>query len=114
MKALCIRQPFASMLAALAPITETRMWSTKYRGPILIVASKTGAPPGMPTGQAVAICELTECRHVTAQDAKTAYCVSSPEAYAWIFTNMRPVIPFNVRGRQGLFDVELPAGVERP
>lgn len=40
MKALTIRQPFASLIASGDKIYETRSWSTKYRGPIAIHAAK--------------------------------------------------------------------------
>ncbi|MBP7632493.1 MAG: ASCH domain-containing protein [Acidimicrobiales bacterium] len=40
MKALTIRQPWASLIAAGVKTIETRSWSTKYRGPIAIHAGK--------------------------------------------------------------------------
>lgn len=38
MKALTIRQPWATLLAIEAKAVETRSWQTKYRGPVLIHA----------------------------------------------------------------------------
>lgn len=43
MKALTIRQPWATLIACGAKTIETRGWSTRYRGPLLIHAGK--APP---------------------------------------------------------------------
>ncbi len=40
MKALTIRQPWASLIAAGVKTIETRSWSTKYRGPLAIHAGK--------------------------------------------------------------------------
>ena len=40
MKALCVHQPWASMIARGAKIIETRSWRTRYRGPIAILATK--------------------------------------------------------------------------
>lgn len=40
MKALTIRQPWASLIAEGVKTIETRSWSTKYRGPIAIHAGK--------------------------------------------------------------------------
>lgn len=40
MKALSLRQPWASLVAVGAKKYETRTWSTKYRGPLVIHASK--------------------------------------------------------------------------
>lgn len=41
MKAITIRQPWASLIAFGDKIYETRSWSTKYRGPVAIHAGKT-------------------------------------------------------------------------
>lgn len=41
MKALTIRQPWASLIAAGVKTIETRSWSTKYRGPLAIHAGKS-------------------------------------------------------------------------
>lgn len=40
MKAITIRQPWASLIAFGDKIYETRSWSTKYRGPVAIHAGK--------------------------------------------------------------------------
>ena len=40
MRALTIRQPWASLIAAGMKTIETRSWSTKYRGPLAIHAGK--------------------------------------------------------------------------
>ena len=43
MRALTIRQPWASLIAAGVKTIETRSWSTKYRGPLAIHAGKQWA-----------------------------------------------------------------------
>lgn len=40
MKAITVRQPWASLIAAGVKTIETRSWSTKYRGPLAIHAGK--------------------------------------------------------------------------
>lgn len=40
-KALSLWQPWASLIAVGAKQYETRSWATKYRGPLIIHASKT-------------------------------------------------------------------------
>ena len=40
MKAISLLQPWASLIASGAKKIETRSWSTKYRGPLAIHASK--------------------------------------------------------------------------
>lgn len=42
MKVLSVKQPWASLIAEGYKIMETRTWSTKYRGPLAIHASKSG------------------------------------------------------------------------
>lgn len=44
MKALTIRQPWASLIAAGVKTIETRSWSTKYRGPLAIHAGLSFHP----------------------------------------------------------------------
>lgn len=44
MKALTVRQPWASLIALGVKTVETRSWSTKYRGPLAIHAGMTRPP----------------------------------------------------------------------
>lgn len=44
MKALTIRQPWASLIAHGVKTIETRSWSTEYRGPLAIHAGKSKPP----------------------------------------------------------------------
>lgn len=53
MKALALTQPWASLVACGAKQVETRTWSTKHRGPLLIYAAKR-LPGGK--GELAAIC----------------------------------------------------------
>jgi hypothetical protein len=46
MKALSLIQPWATLIAIGAKRIETRSWSTEYRGPIAIHASKWLTPTG--------------------------------------------------------------------
>lgn len=41
MKAICLCQPWASLMALGSKSIETRSWASRYRGPLLICASKT-------------------------------------------------------------------------
>ena len=42
MKALSVKQPWASLIASGKKSLEIRTWRTDHRGPLLIVASRTG------------------------------------------------------------------------
>jgi len=106
MRALSVKQPWANMIANGSKTIETRTWSTKYRGPLLIVSS--ARPAIKPAGQAVAIVDLVDCRHMTKEDERAARCEVYPSAQAWILDNIRKIKPFPVRGALGLFEVEMP------
>ena len=90
MRALTIRQPWASLIALGVKTIETRSWQTHYRGPLLIHAGKAepgpivlgswevgrldvgadrrmwridefGPPVDLPLGAVVAVATLTDC-----------------------------------------------------
>lgn len=105
MKALSIRQPWANLIAAGEKTIETRTWATDYRGPILIVSSKS--PKIEPAGFALAIADLVDCRPMTRQDELAARCRIYPSAYSWVLQNIRKIHAFPVRGRLGLYDIEV-------
>ena len=91
MKALCVKPEFAEMIASGEKDIEYRSWRTKYRGKLLIVATK-------PVGKAVAVCELVDC--VQNEDGE----------WEWLLENARPIKPFPVKGQLGLFEVAVPSG----
>ena len=92
MKALTIRQPWASLVAIGAKRLETRSWPTRYRGPLAIHAAKQWTPkertlclqspcrealpvglgvplsawdPGcLPRASVLAVCQLVDCLRV--------------------------------------------------
>ena len=111
MKALCIKQPRANLVAAGKTGIEARSWATRHRGDLLIVSSKQ--PNIAPAGMALAIAELVDCRPMTEQDEAAAGCPKFDGAFAWVLRNVRRVEPFAVLGRRRLFDVELPKGRKR-
>jgi hypothetical protein len=107
-KAICLKQPWASMVANGTKTIETRKWSTNYRGPLLIVSSLKPKLDGYPTGVAIAITELINCRKMTKEDVDAACCEVYPKAHSWILSNTRPLRKLlNVKGQLGLFDVEI-------
>lgn len=106
MKALSIRQPWASMILRGRKTIETRTWPTRYRGDMLIVSS--ARPAGAESGQALCVVTLAECRPMTRTDEKAAACPIYAGAWAWVLTNVRPIRPCAVKGRLGLYEIELP------
>jgi len=110
MKAITLRQPWASLVASNRKTIETRTWQTGYRGDLLICASARS--PGyehLPGGVALAVVRLVDCRPMTEADQEAACCAIYPRAVAWVLENVRPLTPFRVVGQQRLFDVVLPA-----
>ncbi|MCD4727381.1 MAG: ASCH domain-containing protein [Pirellulales bacterium] len=104
MKALSVKQPWANMIAWGEKTIETRTWSTKHRGPLLIVSSKE--PDIAPAGFALAVADLVDCRPMSVLDEAKAKCSNYKGAYSWILENVRSLHPFPVRGQPSLFDVD--------
>jgi hypothetical protein len=111
-KALSVKQPWANLLASGKKTIETRLWPTNYRGPLLIVSSKT--PKIHPAGYALAIAELVDCRPMTKSDESAACCARYLGAYAWVMDKIRKIPIFPVRGKLGLYDVSIPADTDKP
>lgn len=114
MKALSVRQPWASLLLGTSPVEpgvlktiETRTWKTDYRGRLLVVSSKQPTDQG-PAGVAIGTVEVVECRPMTKADEEAACCDLYLGAYAWVVRDPRPCHPFPVRGRLYLYEVEVP------
>ena len=102
MRALSLRQPWASMIADGSKTIETRTWRTNYRGPLAIHAS--ARPCGdLPTGGIIAVALLYDCRPMKATD-EAAACIPLYEgAYAWLLKNVQPVDLIPCKGMLGLW-----------
>lgn len=120
MKAISIRQPWAELIASGRKTIETRTWTTKYRGPILICAGKSWwvkacsdhlvyLPETVPVGQAVAIAELYSVQQMTQEHEAAAMLLVRPELFAWHLRGVRRIAPFPVKGKLGIFDAPIPA-----
>ncbi len=122
MKALNVRQPWAWMIACGYKTIETRTWSTKYRGDILIVASKKRMSKvtekafientgyrlfEIEYGAGICVADLFDCRIMTGEDEPLACCDLYKGAFAWYLRNIRHISPFPVKGRLGLYDIEV-------
>lgn len=105
MKAISIREPWASMFLARGrkrKSIEVRSWPTKHRGPLLLCCCKS--PVGPLAGQAFAIAHLTDCRPLTRRDEPKAKVYRNGH-YAWVFGCVIPIEPYPVSGKQGFFNV---------
>ncbi len=116
MLALTVCQPYASLIASGRKTIETRIWRTRYRGPLLICAGLRSwsdraypLPSPLPRGMALCVVDLIDCRPMTAQDWDAACCDPYPGAWAWVLSPPRAIEPFAVTGKQRLFKVEHPS-----
>lgn len=116
MKALSIKQPWASLIAKGHKTVELRSWRTHYRGRIVICSGSRAWPgyaPDGPLGVTVCTVDLVDVRPVVPRVDAHAACVNACEIpvgwYAWILKNPQQLQHVPVKGRLGIFD--LPADV---
>lgn len=112
MKVVSVWEPWASWIACGVKTIETRMWPTKYRGPLVIHAAKRIKSPF--AGQVVAVCELVNCRRFIQGDERAGLTDCEPGKYAWCLKNVQAVEAFPLRGMQGLFEEDFEPGTFEP
>ncbi|WP_036383987.1 hypothetical protein [Muricauda sp. MAR_2010_75] len=119
-RALSWKQPYASLM--LYGKIETRTWNTRYRGKVLICASKqpysikdTRLISGhMVTenmikhnvdanlyGKAIAIGDLVAVRPMQPKDEEKCMVKYNPYLWCHVYENVQPIIPFDWKGTQG-------------
>ena len=108
MRALSVQQPHAARIRAGVKTIETRSWPTTHRGDLLICASRTPCVDNLPTGVAIAIVNVIDCRPMLPEDAAAACVAFRPGWYAWILTDIRPTPLTPVIGQQRLFETAWP------
>ncbi len=121
MKAVSVKQPWALAIASGLKTIETRTWSTDYRGPILIVASKKPDAAQLKMameetdgeiaekieyGKALATANLVDCRPMTEEDEDAAMCEVYPGTFSWVLADIVRMAPFEQKGQLGLYDVD--------
>lgn len=132
-KGLSLYGPWAHLMAMSKKRFETRSWGTKFRGLVVICASKTlevdwhnlpfiaamreagiENPNKLPLGMALAVGELVGCYKAESvyphiDEAERLFGNYADGRLAWEFKNMKPFVkPFPVRGQQYLWDWKLP------
>lgn len=104
-KAISLKQPWANLVASGKKTIETRKWSTKYRGDLVICSSQN--PKIEPYGKALCIVELYDVRLMEKKDEKNACINLYSKAHAWFLRNLRPISPpIPVKGSLGIFDIQ--------
>lgn len=107
MKAISIHPRFAMEIACRRKTVECRTWQTHYRGELLICASAKREPDCI-AGHALAVCTLSSILPFSEAHLSPAEMDEMPirPSYAWMLEAIRPIHPFPVKGRLGLFDVQ--------
>lgn len=70
MKALSVKNPYATRIIYKTKKYEYRTWRTKYRGKLLICSSKSPVIEGMLSGHALGIVELKDVHEITMDNYK--------------------------------------------
>jgi CheY-like chemotaxis protein len=97
-RAIAVREPWASQIAAGATTTAYKSFRTPYRGEILIVSDEE-------PWYGLALAELCDVQAITRE-------MNAPlqRGYAWVFQNVMQVTRFLAMHRSGLYTVEVPEG----
>ena len=95
MKAISIKNPYATQILRGTKTIEYRSWDTKHRGDLLICSSANPKVPGMLSGYALCIVNLVETTYNRAEDI-----------YEWHLENVRKIKAFPVSGKLNFFDVD--------
>lgn len=122
-RALSWKEPFASLM--LHGKIETRTWATKYRGLVLICASKKGYTEGdliaisgesgaqrilhflrdysisEQSGVAIAIGRLVDCRKMKPEDEEKTFVKYRSELWCHVYDQVTPISPLGWIGSQG-------------
>lgn len=97
-KAIAVREPWASQIAAGATTTAFKSFRTPYRGEILIVCDEE-------PWYGLALAELVDVQTISRE-------MNAPlqRGYAWQFRNAVALTRFPAMHRSGLYTVEVPEG----
>jgi hypothetical protein len=107
LRALTVRQPFASMIARKEKGLEYRSWSTRYRGDLLVCSSsRADEPCSDPDGVAVCIVKLADIARPSelGLDPRKLGLERGEDPFCWLFQRPRAVPHLAVRGRLKLWE----------
>lgn len=106
MKALSLKPEWAMPVLLGDKTVECRTWKTSYRGDLLICSSAKKAS-GCISGHALCMVSLDDVVPFTDEHLWDAVMEECPkDSYAWLFSNLRWIEPFPVKGKLNLFEVE--------
>lgn len=124
MKALTVRQPYATEIIRGRKTIEVRSWPTKHRGPLAIHSAQAAAwgwewveggevefPPGVVLGTV----NVVGCRSLTLADVAAAMLPEDWQEdecegqWAWELAKPREIKQFKAKGKLNLWECELSA-----
>lgn len=122
-RALSWKQPYANLMLPPNNKIETRTWNTKYRGLVLICASKvpyhqevfygisgkdqyariwkTLDPDDLPLGEAIAVGRLVDSRPMKKEDEDKCFVEYHPDLFCHVYEDVTPISPIPWKGSQG-------------
>lgn len=127
MKAITIKQPWATLIAEGYKEYEFRTWKTKYRGDILIHAGKGIDKKAMerfknlnleyPVGQIIAKATITDCIYVDEEFSQKMYKKNPAvykglinkddwDGYGFKLENVEKLNPIEANGKLSLWDYD--------
>jgi hypothetical protein len=116
MKALSVKQPWASLIMSGRKTLEIRGVAIKYRGPLAICSSQLPDKAAVarldcsgPLGVFLGLVEVVGCRPFAVEDERLALCGVDPQRklFAWELQCPRKLAtPPPIKGALGLFDLE--------
>lgn len=120
MKALSIMQPWTNLILTGHKTIEVRKRRTSHRGDLLLCSSKSPGFNkegmdyfeeliGMPYlfGHALCVARLIDSRPMKKGDEGAAFQEEiDPKMCGWVLEAIRPVVPFEVKGQLGLYEID--------
>jgi activating signal cointegrator 1 len=123
MKALTVREPWATLIARGIKAIENRSWPTDYRGPLAIHAAKTPptflredlealeemgvTPADMTYGAVIAVAELVDCIPIHKAPAELRNDQFAEGPFLWILKDVRRLdTPIPWKGALGLWTID--------
>lgn len=122
-RAICVRDPWVSLIERGCKTIEIRSWRTHVRGQVLLVSSArqeraSKLPPGVTLiespelGVTRVMVEVVDVRPMTNEDARAAMVPHDASLFSWVLANPRTVNRVAVKGKLGFFRVPV-AGLEK-
>ena len=128
MKAISIKEPFASLIASGVKKIETRSWKTNYRGELFIHASKIPVQAlrdnilkdvtkdmNLNCGNIICKCNLVDCVYMDEKFIENIkqnpieYSVGEYKIgrYAWILEDIELIVPIPINGKLNVWNFDL-------